>query len=233
MRGRLAPIAYCLLPIALLLAASPTGAQDTKSREREALRRSQQQVSKLQQDNAALQREKAELEAKLKAAEGELSKVKQQVGRLRKNTTALEAAEKDNIDLRAKLTAGEERLKDTTQKCQEQIATLRRELASAQTTSAEAQRQSQQDIGKLQESLQGESARAGTCEDKNRQLYSVTQDLIAKYKENRGAWEKFLLSEPFTGIKSVQVENLLEDMHERANDSRIAPAGSTAHLPRQ
>jgi hypothetical protein len=46
-------------------------------------------------------------------------------------------------------------------------------------------------------------------------------DLIARYKANRGTWEKFLLSEPFTGLKSAQVENLLEDFKERAADASV------------
>jgi hypothetical protein len=46
-------------------------------------------------------------------------------------------------------------------------------------------------------------------------------DLIAKYKENRGAWEKFLMAEPFTRLKSVEVESLLEDMRERAADAKV------------
>jgi hypothetical protein len=61
------------------------------------------------------------------------------------------------------------------------------------------------------------------CETKNAQLYSVTNDLIARYKQNRGAWEKLLIAEPFTGLKSVQVENLLQDFREKAAAQRIAP----------
>jgi hypothetical protein len=46
-------------------------------------------------------------------------------------------------------------------------------------------------------------------------------DLVAKYKENRGAWEKFLMAKPFTGLKSVEVVNLLEDMRERAAEAKV------------
>lgn len=185
------------------------------------MRRVQQQVSKLQQDNATLQREKTELEAKLKAVEGELSKSKQQAGRLRKSATALEAAEKDNSDLRLKIAAGEERLKDTTQRCNEQIASGRREIGSALATLAEVKVKNEQDLGNLHNLLQGESARAGACEAKNQQLYQVTMDLVGRYKQNRGAWEKFLLSEPFTQLKSVQVENLLQEMREKAVEAKV------------
>ena len=208
--------------LGVLLTATSTLAQQP-SREREALRRAQQQVAKLQQENAALQRDKTETDARLKAAETEAAKAKTQVSRLRKTAGALEAAEKENTDLKARLATSEERLRETAQKAQEQIAAQRHELASTHGLLAETRTQREQEVGKLQALLTGESARANACEEKNAQLYSVTMDLVAKYKANRGAWEKFLLSEPFTGLKSVQVENLLEDFRQRAGDASVMP----------
>ena len=82
MRGRVFTLHTCLsrarcLEVALFAvfaaAVFPASAQQ-ESREREALRRTQQMISRLQQDNAGLQREKAELEQKLAAAEAELKK---------------------------------------------------------------------------------------------------------------------------------------------------------------
>ena len=216
MRG----IARIALLASLVSLTLPAVAQQP-SREREALRRSQQQAAKLQQDNAALQREKTESEAKLKAAETELGKLKAQASKLKKATTSLEAAEKDNAELKSKLVAAEERLKDSSQKSQEQLAALRQELALAQRLGVEYKLQSEQETGKLRGSLERETGRAGACEEKNKELYSVTMDLIAQYKVNRGAWEKFLLSEPFTGLKSAQVESLLEDFKDRAADASV------------
>ena len=207
--------------LASLIAVVPPALAQQPSREREALRRSQQQAGKLQLDNAALQREKTETEAKLKAAEAELGKLKAQASKLKKATSSLEAAEKDNAELKSKLAATEERLKDSSQKSQEQLAALRQELALTQRSSADSMRQSEQEAGKLRGSLERETGRATACEAKNQQLYSVTMDLIARYKANRGAWEKFLLSEPFTGLQSAQVENLLEDLKDRAADANI------------
>lgn len=215
---RLASLFFLVFVLAVTL---PTFAQQP-SREREALRRSQQQAAKLQQDNAALQREKTETEAKLKSAEAELGKLKGQASKLKKATSSLEAAEKDNAELKSKLAAAEERLKDSSQKSQEQVAALRQELVLMQRSVAEYKLQSEQEAGKLRDSVERETGRAAACEAKNQQLYSVTMDLITRYKANRGAWEKFLLSEPFTGLKSAQVENLLEDFKDRAADASVS-----------
>lgn len=198
-----------------------TIAHAQQDRERAALRRVQQQLSKLQQDNAALQREKADLEQKLKAAETELAKAKGQVARLGPTTKALAAADQENEDLQARLEQTRATLSQTAQKCQADIAGLQNQLAESQSALERAQQDSAQAAAQLQASLQGQTGRAEACEAKNLQLFSVTEDLIRRYKENRGAWERFLLSEPFTQLKSVQVENLLEDMHEKAQEARV------------
>lgn len=211
------------LPLRWRFAGPPARAQD---RERESLRRAQQMISRLQQDNAAPQREKAELEQKLKAAEEELRNAKGQADRLRRNTRALQAAEKDNAALQSKLAQTEARLKDTAQKGRERVQTLDKALQETQATLDTTRRGSEQANDQLSTQLAAQTRRAQACEEKNAQLYSVTMDLIDRYRENRGTWEKFLLSEPFTGLKSVEVENLLDDMRSKAQDSKVEPAAA-------
>jgi chromosome segregation ATPase len=183
-------IARIVLLASLVSSTVPASSQQP-SREREALRRSQQQAAKLQQDNAALQREKTETEAKLKSAEVELGKLKAQASKLKKATTSLEAAEKDNADLKSKLAATEEHLRDSSQKSREQLAALRHGLTLAQQSPVESKLPSEQDAGKLRDSIERETGRAAACEAKNQQLYSVTMDLIARYKANREPGRSF------------------------------------------
>jgi len=208
---------------AFVLAMAASAVAQEPSREREALRRMQQQVSKLQQQNSLLERENAELGQKLKVTETQILKLKADLGKAKKTNAALSAAEKDNADLRGKLTDTEGRLKETAQKCQEQIATLQKSLVEGKAAVAQTQDENQRAVGTLQGALKAETDRAGICEAKNAELYSVTLDLINRYKQNRGAWEKFLLAEPFTGLKSVEVENLLEDFREKAAEQKVIP----------
>jgi chromosome segregation ATPase len=210
--------------LSLSMIGSPYAQDD---RDRAALRRLQQQLSKLQQDNAALQRDKADLEQKLKAAQQELDKAKGQAGKLGRTSKALAAAEKDNSELKAKLEGAQTALNQTTQKCQADLAGLRANLAETQGVLEKTKTDGAQAVAQLQTSLDAQTFRAQGCEAKNVQLFGVTEDLIKRYKENRGAWEKFLLAEPFTQIKSVQVESLLEEMREKAREARVEmPGGS-------
>jgi chromosome segregation ATPase len=228
-------------PIALLIllsavATAPLPAQEP-SRESEALRRIRQQFAKLQQEYSRLQEENGRLqqangaaEEKLKAAASDVTKLKSETGRLRKSAAALKAAENENAALQTRLAATDETLKQTVQASREQIAGLQSSLTDSRNVLEKLQRDSQQTVGTLQASVERETARVTACENKNAQLYGVTMDLIDRYKQNRGAWEKFLLSEPFTGLKSVEVDNLLQEFRERAAKARTqssAPGGDT------
>ena len=105
-------------------------------------------------------------------------------------------------------------------------ADLARPCKQTQATLDTTRRGGEQASAQLSTQLAAQTRRADACEEKNAQLYSVTMDLIDRYRENRGAWEKFLLSEPFTGLKSVEVENLLDDMRSKAKDSKVEPAAA-------
>jgi hypothetical protein len=103
-----------------------------------------------------------------------------------------------------------------------EIEAAQKELRDVPAGAEQASAAARTNESRLQATIEQQTGRADACEAKNAQLFSVTMDLIHHYKENRGAWEKFLLSEPFTGIKSVEVENLLEDMGEKAADARVS-----------
>lgn len=212
--------------VTMLLLASGAVAQDQQSREREALARLRQQMSRLQQENGALQQQKAGLEQKLKAGEAELGKAKGEAGRLRRNASALRAAEKDKAQLQARLDAAEATLQELRQKHQSEVSALRSSLGEAETGWQQTRQEAAANTATLQGDLHAQTARAEVCETRNLQLYSVTLDLIERYKQNRGVWERFLLAEPFTQLKSVQVENLLADMRERADEARVETQAS-------
>jgi chromosome segregation ATPase len=237
MRGVIArwlSAARCAAGVAALLsgvAVVPAQAQE-ESREREALRRIQQQFVKLQEENSRLREENARLQAtsseterNLKAAAAEADKQKKETARLRKRSNALRAAEDDNAALTAKLAAADERLKESQRASREQIDGLQNRLTDTRDALQKLHRDSQQTAASFNQSLERETARVTDCENKNAKLYGVTADLINRYKENRGAWEKFLLSEPFTGLKSVEVDNLLEEFRAQASKQRVQSAG--------
>jgi chromosome segregation ATPase len=214
-------LARALCLCAALLPVASSAAAQQPSHERDTIRRFQQQSAKLQQENTRLQQDNAALGAKLKQAEAERDRLNAQAAKLRKSSRALQAAQDSNAQLRAQLAAGEEKLREARQQEQRQLNELRAQLEQARTEVAQSTQRGEQQAGTLRAGLQQQQGRADACERKNQQLYTVTTDLIARYKTSRGAWEKLLLSEPFTGLKSVEVENLLDDMRDRARDAKV------------
>src|SRR5262249_38052754 len=120
--------------------------------------------------------------------------------------------------------AHEEKSKVTAQQYRAETAGLQANLAQARAAATQLERDGEAERTRFNATVTAASDQLQACEARNQQLYSVTSDLIARYKENRGAWEKFLLSEPFTGLKSVQVESMLDDMRNRAADAKMRPA---------
>lgn len=58
------------------------------------------------------------------------------------------------------------------------------------------------------------------CVGNNHKLYEATQELLGKYK-NKGIWSVIKQDEPFTGIKQVEIENLVDDYQYRLDDLRV------------
>jgi hypothetical protein len=109
----------------------------------------------------------------------------------------------------------------------DQITGLQKSIVEDKAGLTQTREENVRVVATLQGELRAETHRATACETKNAELYAVTLDLIKRYKENRGKWEKFLLAEPFTRLKSVEVENLLEDFREKAAAQKITPSPFT------
>jgi len=58
------------------------------------------------------------------------------------------------------------------------------------------------------------------CVANNRKLYAIDQQLLGKYEE-KGVWSALIQDEPFTGMKQVEIENLVDDYQYRLDDLRV------------
>lgn len=55
------------------------------------------------------------------------------------------------------------------------------------------------------------------CLKNNRALYDINQEILGNYQD-KGFWEVMQDKEPFTGFKSVKVENLIQDYQYKNED---------------
>jgi chromosome segregation ATPase len=214
---------FLALAIAIMLWGPVWAGSDKKAnREREALRRVQTQLQQVQGQVATLEQEKAALGKERDQARKE-SKVVQ--GRLRKAERNL-AEEK---------TRGEQLAKELEGSKQDLAATRTRlgDTEGKLADTAKALFQTQQTLARVEadkRALEGVKVRQekdiAACEGKNLKLYQTGRELMTRF-ERKTCGEILAQQEPFTGLKRVEVENLLEEYRDKLDEQKLikAPGG--------
>jgi len=156
----------------------------------------------LQAENGRLEGEKEDLEESVekleKALAAERKELKKTEGQFGAEKMRSDAFEQQNGQLRDRL---------------QELADRYRELAEVLS-----QVESQRD--ELIALAQDYDARVVLCERNNDNLYTVVDELISAYK-NKGVFRTLLEKEPFTQLKRVQVENMMDEYRYLAEDMRL------------
>jgi chromosome segregation ATPase len=121
--------------------------------------------------------------------------------------------------------SAEEQLKQTKDKLEQLIAKFRE---TAQTL-----RDVEADGTKAKQSLSTREQQLQVCAEHNVALYKINEEALA-YIDRQGFWSHVAAAEPFTKIKRIQNENLVDDYKARADDQRVsppAPPGTPAAPP--
>ena len=70
--------------------------------------------------------------------------------------------------------------------------------------------------------LAGEyDVRTAQCESNNDALYTIAMEVIESY-EKKGFFKILAQREPITGLKKVQIENLMDDYRQLADEMRLS-----------
>lgn len=206
-------IAAWLLIAAMLVTAGIADAADKKdSREREMLRRVQLELQQAREQSAVLEEEKNKLAQDLEQAAkaGKIAQARAaRLGRELKDEQAKRVlTEKELAAANQRLAETEARLADTSKNLAETSRNL-------QQTEAEK---------KQLETIKTHNEREiALCEDKNGKLYKYGRELMVRY-ENKSFNDVVKQREPFTGLKQVEVENLLEEYRDKLDAEKIIKA---------
>jgi chromosome segregation ATPase len=206
--------------VAMVSAACISSAlAQAESRERELLRRAQsalqkseQEKTKLLEDKAALEKEKNDLNEKIKAK----GRTERQLAEARKKEAAqaklVEGLRGELETSRAKVSEFEGHIKVLDGRLAESEA--HGEQLTAHGADLKRKLHEQREIiGRQVQTLQA-------CDDKNAKLYQLTGDLMSSY-QRKGVWDSVLQKEPFTGIKDVEIQSLLQEYRDKADALRI------------
>lgn len=202
-------IAAALL-VGMVLSLATAHAADKENREREALKRMQQNAAKLQAEKSALEREKQELTAKMNAATKDLDGLKGEAARNKRRAAILdkevETLRQENAGLKSQLESTSKTLADTSGQCKE-----------AATLAEQNQKRAELVNTNLKSMFAKEEEDRKSCQTNNRKLRTVAHEILDRYQK-KGVFESLRQAEPFVGIKSVEIENLVQDYWDKIDD---------------
>lgn len=182
------------------------------SREREALRRVQQQVQQVRQEKTALEEKLAGFEQEKEKLAGQVNdaqaRAKSASAKNQQLQVALDAMTQEKQALQTQKTELEQRLAELTTK----HASTERELAQTQVQKKQTE-----------STLSTRDQQVASCEDKNLKLYQHGRGLIEQCRD-RSATDVLLRLEPFTGIKRVGLENVLEEYRDKLDAQKLTSA---------
>jgi chromosome segregation ATPase len=207
----LSPLPLAALCLAALLGFSgPASAQDENDigKLREALRRVTVDLRTAQSQATALQSQLSQAQQTVATRDAEAKQLRGQIGQLQgKLDTATEKAD----GLQADLTTATATIETT----RGELDQTRRSLGRTQSQlhDTEARRVS------TQAGLDQTSGFLKACEASNDQLYKFGREVIARY-DSKDLGDVLGQGEPFTQLKSVELENIIQDFQDKLLDAR-------------
>lgn len=164
-----------------------------------AIQRLQVQLQRLSAERARLTSELDTTSSELTAATAELETVTAERDKLARQAQVdarrIGGLEDANEQFRERTELLNERLNELLERYREAVVTLR---------------EMQADRDNWQTIAEGHESRIAICEEQNNQLHDIGMEALERY-ENKGCLSRFAQLEPFTGIKRVQIENMVAD----------------------
>lgn len=194
----------------MLMMSGIAGASDERlNRQRELLLSVQQQLQEASEQVSTLEEEKKKLTLDLEQATKTAKNATAKAMRLTKKLKEEQATRKQT----------ENELIGTKQKLAETAAQLAETAKSLAQTSNNLE-QMGTEKKKLETIKANNEREIAICQDKNAKLYGYGRELMTKY-ENKSCADSLIQTEPFTGLKKVEIENLLENYRDKLDDQRI------------
>jgi chromosome segregation ATPase len=188
--------------IALLLSPSLAAAADSDAdRLREALRGAIMQQRTLEDQRAALQ-------ARLAEADSEKGRLKSEIAAAKAETKQAEKRQREAVE-------------EFNQRIGERDQTLEKWKA-AYEEAADVARAKDAERAKFEAKAAGLKTSLDGCKAKNAALAKVGRELLDHYEAANFA-DLALASEPLSGVRRVEIQNLLQDYKDKILDQKVTP----------
>ncbi len=206
--------AILLISAILVTSATPGFAQTARSGgSSSANAQAMQQLQQLASERTQLQAEMSKLKAELEAARKERDTLKKTqegvVQRTRGAESELARAQADNARLEGDVAREKQRVEELVTRFREAAGTMR-EVETDRATKTQSLAQREQELT--------------VCTDRNAKLYALNGEVLGKLEDD-GFWSSLARREPFTRLKRVELENLVDGYRGSAEDNRMPAAG--------
>lgn len=193
--------------VVVALLATPAWAAN-ESREKQMLRRMQQQVQQTEQARAQAEQEKTAALADKAAAEAELKKLGAAERKLSAEQAARSRAESGLKSTQSELEGLKARLAETDKKLADSLA---------------LQRATSGKLAQTEQQLAGHRDDLKLCRTHNASLYTLGREMMQKYHD-KSCQDALAQAEPFTGLKRIEVENLMETWRDQLDRDKLGVA---------
>lgn len=179
-----------------------------------------------QADDANAQKALQKAQFMLRQAASEKADLQTQVDALKQQV------EKMSADLAATKSASDQAKRATEEKFGGAIAQWKQRDTETSGELAATKQQLKQEIEQrkvVEDKLQKQTNNFAVCYENNKKLYDVNTQLLGQY-EKKGFGDILKQKEPFTGVKQVEIENLVQDYRYQLDDLRVQPVEAAANV---
>ena len=211
------------LSAVLLGLSTPGFAQDFEARIREAMRRMQQQMQTVQQDKARLEAEKAALEQEKAALQKEAASAAQRAQRANAGEKKLRRELGTEVEQLRKDLAEQRKRGDELQAQLAALSTRQDQTAGELGRETENGKRLTAIVAQQREVIGRQAGMVQACNTKNLKLYELNLSILKEY-QSKGMVDALLQREPLTGIKDVEIQNILQEYKEKLDAQKIETA---------
>ena len=176
--------------------------------------------------NAQLVEQMQQLASERTALQAENARMKKELDDLRKDRDALKKAQQVG-DARAKESsaalARSAAQRSSEQQEVQQLKDKMQELIAKFRETVQTLRQVETENATTKQTLAMRDQSLKVCLDHNAALYKLNGEVLDHF-EHQSVWSHVAAAEPFTRIKRVQLENLVDDYHAKADDQHLKEA---------
>jgi chromosome segregation ATPase len=162
--------------------------------------------ARLEGQNRTLQKELEEIKAEKQSAQGTSSALRAEI----------EKKERTIASLNENITKFEQNLEEAQRKRKLEAATHQEALKQKEQERAELEREKEE----IQAALERSRRENDWCRDRNAQLCMIANELVERYK-NKGVGDALAQKEPFTQVKQVEFEKLVQEYQDRIDELRL------------